>query len=208
MQATAPFLPTPNEETSVDDIAPSDTTVDDIASVDGVTTGDFAAPSAVTNLRSRCYKSNKTRYRTRLRRIEGQVRGVARMVDEEQHRMDILTQLSALTAALRSLALGLIDDHMKHCVLDAARHDLDGVEARNHEASAAAAGQELEQLHAEGAKAVQLFLPQICAHHEALEMARQEDDAGSNPESVALANTFVKDQDADVQEMKDLLAGL
>jgi DNA-binding FrmR family transcriptional regulator len=67
------------------------------------------------------YITDKERYLARLKRIEGQARGIARMVDEEQYCIDILTQVSALTAALRGVALGLLDDHMKHCVLDAAQ---------------------------------------------------------------------------------------
>ena len=57
----------------------------------------------------------------RLRRIEGQVRGIQRMVEEEKYCIDILTQVSAATKALQSVALGLLDDHMAHCLVDAAR---------------------------------------------------------------------------------------
>ncbi|MCD6640236.1 MAG: metal-sensitive transcriptional regulator [Nocardioides sp.] len=57
----------------------------------------------------------------RLRRIEGQVRGLQRMVEEEKYCIDILTQVSATTRALQSLALVLLDDHMSHCVVEAAR---------------------------------------------------------------------------------------
>lgn len=57
----------------------------------------------------------------RLRRIEGQVRGLQRMVEEEKYCIDILTQVSATTRALQSLALVLLEDHMSHCVVDAAR---------------------------------------------------------------------------------------
>lgn len=67
------------------------------------------------------YISDKTRYLNRLRRIEGQARGISRMVDEEEYCIDILTQVSALTKALQSVAVGLLDDHLKHCVVDAAR---------------------------------------------------------------------------------------
>lgn len=66
------------------------------------------------------YMSDKARYLARLKRIEGQARGIHRMVEEEQYCIDILTQVSALTKALESVALGLLDDHLKHCVLDAA----------------------------------------------------------------------------------------
>lgn len=66
------------------------------------------------------YLSDKERYLARLKRIEGQVRGLQRMVDEEQYCIDILTQVSALQSALKGVALGLLDDHMNHCVRHAA----------------------------------------------------------------------------------------
>ncbi len=55
----------------------------------------------------------------RLRRIEGQVRGVAQMVDDERYCIDILTQVAAITKALQSVSVGLFDDHLRHCVADA-----------------------------------------------------------------------------------------
>lgn len=58
----------------------------------------------------------KDAYAKRLRRIEGQVRGIARMIDEDKYCIDILTQISAVNSALRSVALGLLDEHMRHCV--------------------------------------------------------------------------------------------
>lgn len=57
----------------------------------------------------------------RLRRIEGQVRGLQRMVDSEAYCIDILTQVSAVTNALQNVAISLLDDHLRHCVTDAAR---------------------------------------------------------------------------------------
>jgi DNA-binding FrmR family transcriptional regulator len=66
------------------------------------------------------YIGTKEAYLRRLRRIEGQARGLHRMVDEEQYCIDILTQIAAMTKALQSLALGLLDDHLNHCVLTAA----------------------------------------------------------------------------------------
>lgn len=66
------------------------------------------------------YITDKTTYRNRLRRLEGQVRGVERMIDDGRYCIDILTQISALTKALEGVALGLLDDHLRHCVLDAA----------------------------------------------------------------------------------------
>jgi CsoR family transcriptional regulator, copper-sensing transcriptional repressor len=64
------------------------------------------------------YISDKKRHLDRLKRIEGQGRGIHQMVEEEQYCIDILTQISALTSALRGVALGLLDDHLKHCVAD------------------------------------------------------------------------------------------
>lgn len=66
---------------------------------------------------------NKDDYHKRLRRIEGQVRGLQRMIDEDTYCIDVLTQVSAVTKALQSVAVGLLDEHMRHCVADAARGD-------------------------------------------------------------------------------------
>lgn len=67
------------------------------------------------------YSENKGEYLRRLRRIEGQVRGIAKMVDEDKYCIDILTQVSAATKALQSVALGLLTEHLGSCVVDAAR---------------------------------------------------------------------------------------
>ena len=75
----------------------------------------------------------------RLRRIEGQVRGIQRMVEEEKYCIDILTQVSAATKALQSLALSLLDDHMAHCLVDAARKGGEEQELKLKEASEAIA---------------------------------------------------------------------
>ncbi|MEW2011102.1 metal-sensitive transcriptional regulator [Microbacterium sp. NPDC078814] len=85
------------------------------------------------------YITDKSKYLQRLRRIEGQARGISRMVDEEQYCIDILTQISALTNALQAVAVGLLDDHLKHCVLDAARMDGADAEIKIKEASDAIA---------------------------------------------------------------------
>jgi len=69
----------------------------------------------------RGYTTGKDGYVKRLRRIEGQVRGLQRMVEEEQYCIDVLTQISAATKALQSVALGLLDEHLGHCVADAVR---------------------------------------------------------------------------------------
>jgi CsoR family transcriptional regulator, copper-sensing transcriptional repressor len=62
------------------------------------------------------YTMKKKELQDRLRRIEGQVRGLQRLVDEDTYCIDILTQLNSVTAALKSVGLGLIDDHVRHCV--------------------------------------------------------------------------------------------
>lgn len=67
------------------------------------------------------YIEDKTRYLQRMKRIEGQARGIANMIDDEKYCIDILTQISALTRALQGVATGLLDDHLKHCVLDAVK---------------------------------------------------------------------------------------
>ena len=67
------------------------------------------------------YTQNKEDYLKRLRRIEGQVRGIAKMVDDDKYCIDILTQVSAATKALQSFALGLLEEHLGSCVVDAAR---------------------------------------------------------------------------------------
>lgn len=66
------------------------------------------------------YSANKDQLRNRLRRIEGQVRGVERMVDEDRYCIDVITQISAIQAALDKVALGLLDDHARHCVIGGA----------------------------------------------------------------------------------------
>ncbi len=73
--------------------------------------------------RQHSYIANNTKgdYLKRLRRIEGQARGLQRMVEEEKYCIDILTQISAMTKALEAVALGLLDEHMAHCVVDAVR---------------------------------------------------------------------------------------
>ena len=68
---------------------------------------------------TRGYTATKDQLQQRLRRIEGQVRGVQRMVDENRYCIDILTQISAVQAALDKVALGLLDEHARHCVIGA-----------------------------------------------------------------------------------------
>ncbi|CAN5708624.1 hypothetical protein BH24ACT3_BH24ACT3_15680 [soil metagenome] len=69
------------------------------------------------------YSQGKDDYLKRLRRIEGQVRGLQRMVEEDTYCIDVLTQVAAVTKALQSVAVGLLDGHVRHCVSDAAAGD-------------------------------------------------------------------------------------
>lgn len=85
------------------------------------------------------YLDNKDGYLKRLRRIEGQVRGLQRMVDNQSYCIDILTQISATTRALQSVALALLDEHLSTCVVQAAREGGDEAEIKLAEASEAIA---------------------------------------------------------------------
>lgn len=83
------------------------------------------------------YMSDKQKYLARLRRIEGQTRGIHRMIEEDTYCIDILTQVSAVTSALENVALALLDDHLDHCVAEAATAGGDEAQAKIREASAA-----------------------------------------------------------------------
>lgn len=85
------------------------------------------------------YVSNKDDYLKRMKRIEGQVRGIERMISEDQYCIDVLTQVSAVTKALQAVSLGLLDEHMAHCVTDAVRSGGPEAELKLREASAAIA---------------------------------------------------------------------
>jgi DNA-binding FrmR family transcriptional regulator len=85
------------------------------------------------------YITRKDDFLRRLRRIEGQARGLQRMVDEDKYCIDILTQVSAMTSALQSVALGLLNDHLQHCVVEAAVAGGPEAEHKLAEASAAIA---------------------------------------------------------------------
>ena len=74
------------------------------------------------------YTQDKDAYLKRMRRIEGQVRGIAKMIENDQYCIDVLTQVSAATKALQAFALGLLDEHMHHCVTDAVAGGQDGRE--------------------------------------------------------------------------------
>ena len=75
------------------------------------------------------YTADKDAYLRRLRRIEGQVRGIARMVEEDKYCIDILTQVAAVTKALHAVSLGLVEEHIGHCVIGAASEPDPGLRA-------------------------------------------------------------------------------
>ena len=85
------------------------------------------------------YTHDKDRHLKRLRRIEGQIRGLQRMVEEDQYCIDILTQVSAATKALQSFSLELLDEHLSHCVVQAARQGGTVADEKVREASQAIA---------------------------------------------------------------------
>jgi DNA-binding FrmR family transcriptional regulator len=85
------------------------------------------------------YTANKADHQRRLRRIEGQVRGLQRMVEDDKYCIDVLTQVSAAGSALRSFALSLLEEHLAHCVAEATAKGGAEAEAKVKEASAAIA---------------------------------------------------------------------
>ncbi|WP_019811971.1 metal-sensitive transcriptional regulator [Saccharomonospora halophila] len=87
----------------------------------------------------RGYTGEKDAVLARLRRVEGQVRGLQRMVDNDEYCIDVLTQVSAVTKALQSVSLGLLDDHLKHCVAEALTEGGDVADEKVREASEAIA---------------------------------------------------------------------
>jgi DNA-binding FrmR family transcriptional regulator len=85
------------------------------------------------------YTQDKENYLKRLRRIEGQVRGLQKMVEDDKYCIDVLTQVSAVTKALQTVALGLLEDHLGHCVTQAVAEGGDAADAKVREASDAIA---------------------------------------------------------------------
>ncbi|RRD45793.1 metal-sensitive transcriptional regulator [Tessaracoccus sp. OH4464_COT-324] len=83
------------------------------------------------------YSDDKASHLRRLKLIEGQARGIARMVEQDEYCIDILTQISAVQAALRAVSLGLLEAHLGHCVAQAIQHG--GAEAEEKLAEATAA---------------------------------------------------------------------
>lgn len=85
------------------------------------------------------YAENKAAHLRRLRRIEGQVRGLQRMIENDEYCIDVLTQISAATRALQAVSLGLLDEHLKHCVSQAISEGGSAADAKIAEASDAIA---------------------------------------------------------------------
>jgi CsoR family transcriptional regulator, copper-sensing transcriptional repressor len=85
------------------------------------------------------YSASKDDQLKRLRRIEGQIRGLQRLVEEDQYCIDILTQVSAATKALQSFSLGLLDEHIAHCVVEAAQRGGAEADEKGREAQQAIA---------------------------------------------------------------------
>lgn len=85
------------------------------------------------------YAAKKPAVQHRLRRIEGQVRGIQRMVDDDTYCIDVLTQVAAVTKALQAVAIELLDEHLNHCVAEALQEGGDVASAKVAEASAAVA---------------------------------------------------------------------
>jgi len=94
-------------------------------------------PSVTTATRThRGYACGREDYLVRLRRIEGQVRGVQRMIEDDRWCPDVITQLAAVTRAVQEVAAGLLNDHVRHCVLTATRDSTDAGEDRMEEVAA------------------------------------------------------------------------
>ncbi len=85
------------------------------------------------------YSGSRQDYLNRLRRIEGQIRGLHRMVEDDTYCIDVLTQVAAVTKALQAVSLGLLEDHIGHCVVEAARTSDEQAQAKVREASEAIA---------------------------------------------------------------------
>ncbi|MEU4250370.1 metal-sensitive transcriptional regulator [Amycolatopsis sp. NPDC026612] len=85
------------------------------------------------------YSGDKDAFVQRMRRVEGQVRGIAKMIEDDKYCIDVLTQVSAATKALEAVALGLLDNHLRHCVAQAAAEGGDIADTKVAEASAAIA---------------------------------------------------------------------
>ena len=85
------------------------------------------------------YSGDKDAFLQRMRRVEGQVRGIAKMIEDDKYCIDVLTQVSAATKALEAVALGLLEDHLRHCVAQAAAEGGEIADTKVAEAGAAIA---------------------------------------------------------------------
>ncbi len=104
------------------------------------TTATTMAPGAQARATAKAGSAgSKDDYLKRLRRVEGQVRGIARMVDEDTYCIDVLTQVAAVTKALQAVSLGLLEDHVAHCVVEAARESDEAAQVKVREAADAIA---------------------------------------------------------------------
>ncbi|MEV0411159.1 metal-sensitive transcriptional regulator [Streptomyces sp. NPDC050448] len=92
--------------------------------------GHADAPDPAPGAARHGYADHKGDHLARLHKVEGQVRGITRMVNDDRYCIDVLTQISAVNRALQEVALGLLDDHARHCVTDAARSDPEAAEAK------------------------------------------------------------------------------
>lgn len=130
--------PTDTEEVESDGAGREDV-VSGGAETEGVQTGGVQTGGVVTDHDRGVhgYHKQKAEHLKRLRRIEGQIRGLQRMVDEDVYCIDILTQVSASTKALQSFALQLLEEHLRHCVADAALKGGEEVDAKVEEATKA-----------------------------------------------------------------------
>ncbi len=89
---------------------------------------------------------NRDDYLNRLRRIEGQVRGLQRMVSDDEYCIDVLTQIASVSKALQGVGLGLLDEHLRHCVADAVRADAMRTDGREGDEKVHEAVQAVERL--------------------------------------------------------------
>lgn len=100
------------------------------------TQGSVSSTKSPTRLKPG-YSTTREEHLARLRRIEGQVRGLQRMIDEETYCIDVMTQISSVTKALQRVGLGLLDEHVRHCVLEAAARNPEEGDEKVHEVVAA-----------------------------------------------------------------------
>ncbi|MGP3734980.1 metal-sensitive transcriptional regulator [Streptomyces sp. GDS52] len=139
---TGAGAPSSTDTTDVTDVTDVTDTADATVATDTTDATEAADPTALVTDHDRGihgYHHQKQEHLKRLRRIEGQIRGLQRMVDEDVYCIDILTQVSASTKALQSFALQLLEEHLRHCVADAALKGGDEIDAKVKEATQAIA---------------------------------------------------------------------